>query len=73
MTLKEKFLKIESYFDFDADREEYADLDWNDKEISEHFTALLDKAKPELLDKLEPYKFPPISDGLMIDFVMDDK
>lgn len=73
MTLKEKFLKIESYDDFDAVREEYGNLDWNDKEISDHFIVLLDKAKPELLDKLEPYKFPSISDGLMIDFVMDDK
>ena len=73
MTLKEKFLKIESYDDFDAVREEYGNLDWNDKEISDHFIVLLDKAKPELLDKLEPYKFPSICDGLMIDFVMDDK
>lgn len=65
MTLKEKFLEIETYTDFDMVREEYKNLDWKDEDISNHYL--------ELLRKCNTYEFPPISEGLMIDFVMDDK
>lgn len=65
MTLKEKFLEIKTYAEFDVVREEYENLDWEDADISKHYL--------ELLRKCNTYKFPPISDGLMIDFVMDDK
>ena len=68
MTLKEKFLKIESYFDFVETREEYENLEW-DKDVAGHYRKLLKESGAHF----DTYKFPPISEGLMIDFVMDDK
>ena len=65
MTLKEKFLKMESYNEFDAVREEYENLDWNDKDISNHYMRLLEGC--------DTYKFPSITDGVMIDFINNDK
>ena len=64
MTLKEKFLEIETYDEFNAVREEYENLNWKDTDISNHYL--------ELLRKCNTYKFPPISEGLMIDFFIQN-
>lgn len=41
MRLKEKFLSIKEYKDYDANRETFKQLDFTDPEISNHYTELL--------------------------------
>ena len=41
MNLKEKFLSIKEYKEYDAKREAFKRLDFTDPEISNHYTELL--------------------------------
>lgn len=55
MNLKEKFLSIKEYNDYDANRETFKQLDFTDPEISNHYTELLlgagiPKSNPFMVD-----------------------
>lgn len=41
MSVKEPFLSIKEYKDYDANREIFKRLDFSDPEISDHYTNLL--------------------------------
>ena len=40
MTVKEKFLSIKTYEEFDSKREEFKDLDTTDAEVLKHFEEI---------------------------------
>ncbi len=40
MTLKETFLEIKTYEEFDKRREEFRQLDWSDAEIRQHVSDI---------------------------------
>ena len=58
MNVKERFLNIGSYEEFDKARDEYFDLDWDDVDIINHYMKLLG----------ETNAFDSIEDGVMIDY-----
>lgn len=43
MSLKDDFLKIKTYEEYDVQREKFRELDFKDKEIKEHFCSLFPK------------------------------
>lgn len=43
MSLKEEFLKIITYEEYDKRRSEFKSLDWSDKENGEHLNSLFPK------------------------------
>ena len=45
MSLKDDFLKIKTYEEYDQKREAFKDLDYSDKEIFEHWGNLFPKLK----------------------------
>lgn len=45
MSLKENFLKIKTYEEFDKKRELFKELDYKDKEILEHWGSLFPKSE----------------------------
>ena len=55
MSVKENFLSIKEYKDYDANREIFKRLDFSDPEISDHYTNLLlgtgiPKSNPFMVD-----------------------
>lgn len=62
MNLKEKFLSIKEYKDYDANRETFKQLDFTDPEISNHYTELL-------LSTGIPKSNPFMVDGIHTDWV----
>lgn len=46
MTLKEKFLAVKSYEEFDKKRAEFRGLDASDKDIQKHFLEIFPKPSP---------------------------
>lgn len=62
MKLKEEFLKVETYEEYDAQREKYRSLDFNDKEVKGHFLSLFPKLEKSGCEDgiiVEAYKEPP--------------
>lgn len=50
MTIKEKFLQIESCDEFYKRRSEFNDLDVKDPEVLEHFAKITPNATPRFID-----------------------
>lgn len=48
MSLKDDFLKIKTYEEYDQKRELFKDLDYSDKEIFEHWGNLFPKLKKKV-------------------------
>lgn len=62
MGLKDDFLKIKTYEEYDQKRELFKDLDYSDKEIFEHWGSLFPKLKKNGWEDgiiVEVYKEPP--------------
>ena len=62
MNLKEKFLSIKQYKDYDTNCETFKQLDFTDPEISNHYTELL-------LGTGTPKSNPFMVDGIHTDWV----
>ena len=62
MTLRDEFLKINTYKEYDGKREKFRPLDWKDPELRKHLNSLypdLDKTGCENGIIAEVYKNPP--------------
>lgn len=59
MTIKEQFLAVETYEEFDRRRKEFKGLE-NDKEVIEHAAKIFPKVSDT---KEELYKMPPSQGG----------
>lgn len=62
MNLKEEFLKIKTYKEYDVQRKKFKDLDYKDKEVRDHLLSLfskLEKSGREGGIIVEAYKYPP--------------
>lgn len=63
MSLKEEFLKIKTYEEYDKRRDEFEDLDIRDKEILNHLDDIYPTLENNGIDEdgimIELYKYPP--------------